>query len=106
METAILHHLETDLSDASLTYPAEALPLEPGTEYAWRVQALDGDGMPVAANNGRSEVFSFVYQEPLEQPVASGTRISVVLALCMTEGRRITSPFSQPLTVVFCGREL
>jgi hypothetical protein len=64
LESNILHYLEPDLLETSHAYPLGALPLAPGRTYAWRVQALDGDGRPVAANQGRSEVWTFVYREP------------------------------------------
>jgi len=45
----------------SLAYPANALELLRGKKFAWQVQALDQNGYPVAANNGKSEVFVFKY---------------------------------------------
>lgn len=68
LESNILHYFEPDLSETYHQYPVGALPLVPGRTYAWRVQALDGDGLPVAANLGRSEVWTFVYSEPEVDP--------------------------------------
>ncbi len=46
-----------------LVYPPHALPLEVGKRYAWQVQALDQDGIPASANNGKSEIWSFIYKK-------------------------------------------
>jgi hypothetical protein len=70
----ILHYVEPNLTETSHQYPVGGQPLVPGHTYAWRVQALDGEGRPVAANQGRSEVWTFIYSEPeaeVERTVAS-----------------------------------
>lgn len=74
LESNIPHYVEPDLVGTSQQYPVGALPFVSGRTYAWCVQALDGDGLPVAANQGRSEVWTFVYAEPavdVDRPVAS-----------------------------------
>lgn len=74
LESNIPHAVEPDLVGTSYQYPVGALPFAPGHTYAWRVQALDGEGLPVATNQGRSEVWTFVYAEPaaeVDRPVAS-----------------------------------
>ncbi|MGC8897242.1 MAG: MSCRAMM family protein [Bacteroidota bacterium] len=43
-------------------YPISALPLQAGKKYAWQVQALDQYGLPPAANNGKSQIWNFVYR--------------------------------------------
>jgi hypothetical protein len=49
----------------SFVYPPASLPLETGKHYAWRVQAVNalnnepGQAVPVGANEGRSEIFTF-----------------------------------------------
>ncbi len=63
LESNILHYVEPNLVQTSHQYPIGALPLVSGRTYAWRVQALDGDGKPAAANQGRSEIWTFVYRE-------------------------------------------
>ena len=71
---SIPHYLEPNLVETSHTYPVGSSPFVPGRTYAWRVQALDGDGRPVATNQGRSEVWTFVYSEPeaeVQRAVAS-----------------------------------
>jgi hypothetical protein len=63
LESNILHYVEPNLVQTSHQYPVGALPLVSGRTYAWRVQALDGDGKPAATNQGRSEIWTFVYRE-------------------------------------------
>jgi hypothetical protein len=67
-------------SVTALTYPPTALPLETGKTYAWRVQAVNALGsgdfagggpgvtVPVGANEGRSQVFTFT-KKVLIKPV-------------------------------------
>lgn len=74
LESNIAHFVEPDLVGTTQQYPVGALPFVSGHTYAWRVQALDGEGLPVAANQGRSEVWTFIYAEPavdVDRPVAS-----------------------------------
>lgn len=66
--------LETFVHQSSLPYPSSAPRLEDGAPYAWRVQALvnastDVNDVPAAGNfsnvglnEGRSRVYSFVWQ--------------------------------------------
>ena len=75
------HYLEPGLAETAHPYPVGAQPLVPGRTYAWRVQALDGDGRPVAANQGRSEVWTFVYREPASEVQA------VVASIVLTPRR-------------------
>jgi len=39
-------------------YPMDARELQPGI-YAWQVQSVDRNGLPVGMNDGKSEVFTF-----------------------------------------------
>lgn len=74
LESNIRQYVEPDLIATNHQYPLGALPFSPGRTYAWRVQALDGNGRPISANQGRSEVWTFVFSEPegeVERPVAS-----------------------------------
>jgi len=57
---------ESDLMSTSFQYPLGALPLEPGAEYAWRVQAIGQNGYPVSANDGWSEIGTFSYVDAAE----------------------------------------
>ena len=68
--------LETFVHQSNFTYPPEAPRLEDGALYAWRVQALvnastDVNDVPAPGNysnvglsEGRSRVYSFVWQTP------------------------------------------
>lgn len=56
-------HYEEDLASTSLQYPLGELPFVSGARYAWRVQALDQNGYSASANNGSSEIWTFVYSE-------------------------------------------
>ncbi len=78
LATNIPHVLEPGLTETAYEYPIGSLPFVPGRLYAWRVQALDGDGRPVASNQGRSEVWTFVYREPAAevQPVVASIALT------------------------------
>jgi hypothetical protein len=72
----ILHHEDLDLEFETLQYPLDGLPFEDGKRYAWWVQALDPNDLPASANQGRSEIWTFVYQpisEPPLPPPGGGT---------------------------------
>ena len=62
----ILQHEDASVFAPSMEYPLGAYPLENGKRYAWWVQALDMDGFPPATNEGRSEIWTFVYDETFE----------------------------------------
>ncbi|MBI4535672.1 MAG: hypothetical protein HY708_05290 [Ignavibacteriae bacterium] len=55
------HHENRNLPTTNYVYPVSALPLALGKTYAWWVQALDQNGFPASTNNGRSQIFTFVY---------------------------------------------
>jgi Carboxypeptidase regulatory-like domain len=60
---ANIPQLETDnLLTTSVQYPISALPLERGKQYAWQIQALDQNGFAPSSNQGRSEIWTFLYQ--------------------------------------------
>jgi hypothetical protein len=69
---------DLDAMGTVLRYPVEALPLEPGKTYAWSVQALDQNGYPASANEGRSEIRTFEVSEPT---VATTTEGATTLTL-------------------------
>jgi len=46
-------------------YLASDPVLEKGKQYAWRVRAFDPFGKYSFANDGRSEIWSFIYNPPL-----------------------------------------
>jgi hypothetical protein len=62
----ILQHEDGSLFAPYLEYPLGGYPLENGKRYAWWVQALDQDGTPPATNEGRSEIWTFVYDETFD----------------------------------------
>jgi hypothetical protein len=63
LRSNLLHLHEEDVGSPHLQYPLYARPLEDGKRYAWRVQALDLNGFPVAANNGSSEIWTFTFED-------------------------------------------
>ncbi len=91
LQSSILHYLEPDLIQTSHQYPVGAMPLVPGRTYAWRVQALDGEGRPVAANQGRSDIWTFVYRE-------SGTEVTARVARVALESGRDTLKYAGDTT--------
>ena len=65
---------EEDVTNATqLSYPAAAYGrLERGKKYIWYVQAFNNNpgpnfGQPLGENEGRSEIYSFYYQERVEE---------------------------------------
>jgi hypothetical protein len=73
----ILHYVEPGLVETSHQYPVGALPLVSGRTYAWRVQALDATGKPIASNQGRSEIWTFVYREPESEAQRTVARVEL-----------------------------
>jgi hypothetical protein len=63
LRSNIPHYQSLDGQMPSLRYPIDARPFETGTTYAWTVQALDQNGYSASANDGRSEIWSFRYQD-------------------------------------------
>ncbi|MBN2417607.1 hypothetical protein JXO52_17350 [bacterium] len=61
LATNVPHYENFNVFDSNLEYPLDGLPLEPGVRYAWRVQAVDLEGRPATANEGRSPIGTFVY---------------------------------------------
>ena len=61
----IPHHESFGLFAPSVQYPLEARPLEAGKSYAWSVRAFDQNGYPLSANEGRSEIWTFRYDDGL-----------------------------------------
>jgi hypothetical protein len=55
--------IEENVMETSLVYPIGARQMIPDNKYCWMVQSLDPDGNPIGQNNGRSEIFTFVYKE-------------------------------------------
>lgn len=73
LRSNIPHYQSFDGQMPSLRYPLDAQPLVPGKRYAWTVQALDQNGYAASANDGRSEIWSFTYEDatsPIRPPIA------------------------------------
>lgn len=71
LDRNIPHYELRDAFTTALRYPIDGLPLEPSKTYAWEVRALDTNGYPASANDGRSEIWTFQVDEP--EPVAPQT---------------------------------
>ncbi|MBD3386429.1 hypothetical protein GF407_16090 [candidate division KSB1 bacterium] len=73
-ETAILQNPvfyinSATITESGFTYPGYAEPFVPNNQYAWQVEALDQFGQPVTLDEGKSEVWSFVYTGTETGPV-------------------------------------
>lgn len=84
----IPHYELRDAFTTAIRYPIDALALEPGTTYAWEVRALDPNGYPAAANDGRSEIWTFQVDEP--EPTAPESN-AVLLSLVTVDPETGTS---------------
>ena len=63
LSSNILHYENLDVGTTNFSYPIDALPLESGKTYAWRVVAMDQNGYAAAANGGSSEIWTFTYND-------------------------------------------
>lgn len=77
LSSNILHYVEPGLVETFHQYPVGGLPLVSGRTYAWRVQALDATGKPIASNQGRSEIWTFVYREPESEAERTVARVEL-----------------------------
>jgi hypothetical protein len=59
----LAHYREEGLSATTFVYPVAALPLNNKTRYAWQVQAYDEFGNALGDNEGKSEIWTFYYEE-------------------------------------------
>ncbi len=59
MESNPAWYLEEEVFSPLMVYPMDARELESGTVYAWQVQAMGGNGVPVGENEGKSAIFIF-----------------------------------------------
>ncbi|MBE2279700.1 MAG: hypothetical protein IAE91_04850 [Ignavibacteriaceae bacterium] len=62
------HHQVNLTGTTFYQYPQDALTLEKGKEYAWRIRVTDDLGNPLTANNGSSELWSFIYDYGEQNP--------------------------------------
>jgi hypothetical protein len=77
------HYENTNLTLTSLVYPVSGQALTQGKRYAWQIQALDQNGFPPTANNGSSQIFTFVYKGthiPPPPPPISGSDCLLMVA--------------------------
>lgn len=68
LSSNILLYENDDVGMTSLSYPIDALPLEAGKTYAWRVVAMDQNGYAASANGGSSEIWTFTYDDGTAEP--------------------------------------
>ncbi len=73
-------YANTSLITPSLIYPVDALPLKEEKTYAWWIQALDQNGYPVSTNNGRSQIFTFVFKSQIGPPPPAPRKECFVMA--------------------------
>jgi len=62
------HYENLTLTTTNLLYPVEALAFQDGKRYAWQIQVVDQNGYPPTSNNGRSQIFTFVYRRAAPPP--------------------------------------
>ncbi|MBU0476277.1 MAG: hypothetical protein KKF62_19180 [Bacteroidetes bacterium] len=69
--------LETEVQYENMyTYSLDDYPLEQNHNYAWQVQATNNEGVPIASNDGYSEIWQFTYGNPnSELPIDTLTLI-------------------------------
>lgn len=71
LRSNIPHFQTFDAQLPSLRYPIDARPFEVGKRYAWTVQVLDQNGYAAATNDGRSEIWTFRFDD--DQPNANAS---------------------------------
>ncbi|MCF8358774.1 MAG: hypothetical protein K9H26_08460 [Prolixibacteraceae bacterium] len=79
--TSNVWHIEDGIMETSAAYPMGAMEMIPGNKYCWMVQAVDAAGNTVGQNDGKSEIFTFVYKtdEPAISPKLPETERSISL---------------------------
>lgn len=55
-------HYEEKINITTLSYPPSAQLLEKNKTYVWQITALDENNVPIASNNGESEIWTFKYK--------------------------------------------
>ncbi len=77
MATGMALYTQTGINGITHQYDNHAQEMLAGHTYAWQVQALTADGIPVGENDGLSEVTTFTYNGQIQrmitivQPVAA-----------------------------------
>ena len=93
----VVQYEDDNLLTTNLQYPLSALSFEAGKIYAWQVQAVDQNGFPPSANDGRSEIWTFVAKEVTSQtppPTASTSPLQIKLVPASPGGPATFSSFS------------
>jgi hypothetical protein len=100
---------QTIAGAASLLYPVDALELEEGKRYAWRVDAVDELGNPITSSQRRSESFAFsrgVTEAPPDSALSAGVvpdTIVIVPGVAQLLGTRTAAPRVSGSRVTFGG---
>ncbi|HEY0809369.1 MAG TPA: hypothetical protein VGD49_04370, partial [Longimicrobiales bacterium] len=81
----IPHYQSLDGQFPSLRYPIDARPFEVGKQYAWTVQVLDQNGYAASANDGRSEIWTFSYDDGSPQLPTPSSGQKVILSVYNTK---------------------
>src|SRR5687768_3371471 len=81
----IPHYQSLDGQFPSLRYPIDARPFEVGKQYAWTIQVLDQNGYAASANDGRSEIWTFSYDDGSPQLTAPSSGQKVMLSVYNTK---------------------
>ena len=77
LEANIPQFEKDHLTIPTFTYPIDALPLDTGKTYAWRVTALDQNNFPPTHNNGKSQIYTFTYVNPDTATTTAGGPVTV-----------------------------
>ncbi|HEX6066834.1 MAG TPA: hypothetical protein VFZ04_21510, partial [Longimicrobiales bacterium] len=83
LRSNIPHFQMLDAQQPSLRYPIDARPFEVGKRYAWTVQVLDQNGYAAATNDGRSEIWTFRFDD--DEPVANSGQQTVRVLVMNTD---------------------
>ena len=91
-----------------LTYPLNGLPLESGKQYVWQISALDQTGLPIARNQGASEIWTFTLGGPSRPPGsfagAFPDTLTVVPGVARLSGLSKATITETPFTYVLDGQ--
>ncbi len=85
-QSGFMHHSETNILQASYSYPVTALSFVDGKKYVWQVSVIDDNGFAPTTNEGKSEIWTFVYKEQADEIVLGGDTKTIILAADGEEG--------------------
>jgi hypothetical protein len=66
---------QTTTRSTQLVYGIAEPALELGARYAWRVQAVEAEGLDLFKNQGFSEVYAFTYGSPCAAPLSAQAEV-------------------------------